>query len=387
MAGKLRVLHIIPSLEKGGAERLVLDICNQFITYPDVEVKLVCLRDKNTYAALSANIPMLVVPAKYIPSITGKATDETAPLRQLLNEFKPHIIHTHLFEAEIAARATGYYNAAYICHCHYNTVQFKSFSLQTLTNKGLLANFVERKTIMKHTAKAVDNAYIAISEDVKTYFEENLPRYLKQKVVFMHNAIDWAKFSAAPLPQPPTDELRLINVGSFNPRKNQQLLVHLAVYLKQKGVNVKMTMYGDGADRPKILQLIADLGCADYVFAPGNIDNVEVPMANSHLYIHSALSEPFGLVIVEALASGLPVVALDGYGNRDLHKDGVTGFLMPDGNIEAFAEKVMLLANDNELYRQISEGARGFSAAYDIAIYTKKLYTLYHQLIDGKLSL
>jgi glycosyltransferase involved in cell wall biosynthesis len=378
----IKIAHIIPSLDKGGAERLALDICNSLAKQPGIEVKLVVFSDINTYPQLSKTIDIEIIPSNYIPSLTGKAVNETDKLLAFFNSYKPQIIHTHLFEAEIIARATSYYDAVYVTHNHYNTKEFKGFNLSTLFNKELFTRFFERAFIIKQAKKAKGNLFIAIANDARVYFKQNLPSFLSKNVVLMLNAINYTVFSKATLPIAPENELRLINTGSFNSRKNQQFLVHVIYHLKKKGVDAKLLLLGDGPDRASINTLAASLNISDIVTTPGNVENVEEYLANSHLYLHSALWEPFGLVLVEAMAAGLPVIALDGIGNRDVNVEGKTGYLMPANTTpEIFADKIILLASNSELYSQISSYARNFASGFDIETYTQRLIAEYKKLL------
>ena len=69
----LKVLHIIPNLLKGGAERLVLDICNELEKRVDVKVKLITFRNDNDYEFMSNELDHEVIPSRFIPSVSGKS--------------------------------------------------------------------------------------------------------------------------------------------------------------------------------------------------------------------------------------------------------------------------------------------------------------------------
>ena len=89
--------------------------------------------------------------------------------------------------------------------------------------------------------------------------------------------------------------------------------------------------------------------------------------------------EGFGLVLLEAMAAGLPIVSLDGRGNRGLIKDGENGFFIIEENAGLFVDKILLLANDEPLYRQMSAQAVEFARGYDIKNYVDRLLALYYQ--------
>ena len=97
----MRILHIIPSLNKGGAERLVLNICNELTNHPKVEVMLITFRAENAYQFLTETINWKIIPSSVSTSLSGKMNVNVSLLQKTIEEFKPDIIHSHLFETEI----------------------------------------------------------------------------------------------------------------------------------------------------------------------------------------------------------------------------------------------------------------------------------------------
>ena len=93
----LRIIHIIPNLNTGGAERLVLDICNEIKTYKDHRVELITFSDNNEYSHLTKNIKWHVIHSKFSPSILKKNMINLEKLQQFIIEFEPDIIHSHLW--------------------------------------------------------------------------------------------------------------------------------------------------------------------------------------------------------------------------------------------------------------------------------------------------
>ena len=95
------------------------------------------------------------------------------------------------------------------------------------------------------------------------------------------------------------------------------------------------------------------------------------------MYLHTAKYEPFGLVILEAMAAGLPVVCTDGYGNRDLIKEGKNGFMISKRSPSLIADKIELLMGNDNLRSTMGNFANRYSHKFDISIYTKELMGLY----------
>ena len=139
-------------------------------------------------------------------------------------------------------------------------------------------------------------------------------------------------------------------------------------------------MLGDGQEKSAVEQKVKDLKLDDYVTFHGNVSNPQDYLEKSNLYIHSAYYEPFGLVLIEAMASGLPVISTDGKGNRDF-MDGSNGVLLKDRNPETFAFEINRVLQDISTYENYKKGAFATSKKYDIKTYVDKLLDLYQTTI------
>jgi glycosyltransferase involved in cell wall biosynthesis len=103
-------------------------------------------------------------------------------------------------------------------------------------------------------------------------------------------------------------------------------------------------------------------------------------MHASDLYIHPATYEPFGLVLLEAMASGLPVISLDGYGNRELIREGYNGFLLPnDATAHEIKNKIDWFLEEPTRFVEIAENGLGFCLDYSMQVYANKLIDLYRR--------
>lgn len=125
MNTELRILHVITNLKMGGAERLTLDICNKLAEIPYIKVALVLLENEIEYDLLD-KFPIYILKNKCQLSIKNPNTFDNSEFEKIIVEFNPHIIHSHLFEAEIIARYTLFKNIKYFTHIHDNIHQFKS---------------------------------------------------------------------------------------------------------------------------------------------------------------------------------------------------------------------------------------------------------------------
>lgn len=370
----MRILFIIPNLRKGGAERLVLDICNELTNREGVVVKLITFTAQNEYVFLTQNIDWEIVPASIRLSLTKKNKLSVDQLQRSIEGFKPDIIHTHLFEAEIVSRSCSYPHAKWFSHCHDNMAQFRRFSFKTLFNKELLTNYYEKRFLFKRYKVNGGNHFIAISKNAESYFKSNVRSF---SVTLLHNAINYSHFyKPKELPISLT-KVRLVNIGSLVDKKNQKFLIEVAGVLSVRNIDFELNLLGDGVNRTDIQQQITENKLNDCVILQGNVNDVEKYLWQSDIYVHSAIYEPLGLVLIEAMAAGLPVITLDGKGNRDLIEEGKNGYMLCSQNAEEFADKIMELWSNQDKYWEMSKYAQGYAKRYDIKEYVSNLLILY----------
>ncbi len=372
----MKILHLIPSLRKGGAERLVLDIVRALNRIPGTDAQLAVMCAENEYEDEYPEIKPVVLNSKVVPSITGKWLVDTADWDKLIREYKPKVIHSHLFEAEMLSRYRPVPGIKYVTHCHDNMHQLKKLGLSELFNKKRLTEAYERHFMISRY-RACANRFLAISADTYTYFTSQLPPDLAARVHLFPNAVDLSRFSAQKASYPSGETIRLINVGSFVANKNHTFLVDVMQEICLRGLSFRMILAGDGPLKEEVQRKTKQLGLADFINFPGNVSGIERLYAESHVYVHSAVYESFGLVLIEAMAAGLPVVCLDGKGNRDIIQQGKNGFIIYEQNVEKFAKTIINLINDKDTYQRMSEYAKEFVKQFDLSLYIDKLLGIY----------
>lgn len=378
----LRVLHLIPDLYRGGAERMALDIVRHLRRMDGVEVVLATLRDENGYGNEYPDIQPVVTHARVVPSLKGKWTIQTKQFDALLETFKPHVVHSHLYEAEWVAHVRPKPDIAYFTHCHDNMRQLRPLSLSELGSKRRWTEAYERAHLIKAYQK-VPPTFLAISPDTQTYFQAVLPKEWRHRVVALDNAIDVSRF----LPfraQHQTQPFTLINIGSFVAKKNQRFLLDIAEACLARNLDVRVEMYGAGPLHEDVRAEIERRHLTDKVVAPGQVPQVQQRLAGAQVYVHTATYEPFGLVILEAMACGLPVLALDGQGNRKLHNQGDNGWMFTTQDPNAFADKILELSTQPDLWSHCSAGALATAQQFDFTPYTQKLHELYLNAVREK---
>ena len=366
-----KILFLIPSLAKGGAERLVLDICNEFLKRSDFQVKLITFHSKNEYKFLTTELDYSVVHSSYSPSLKGKSIIDVKNLQEEINQFQPDIIHSHLFETEIILSAIKYENCKYVVHFHDNMKQFKKLKISFLKNKEALTNYYERKLVLK-SYKKKNVSFIAIAKDSFDFIKKNIPKKYTRQLV--HNAINLDRFS---------NEIsekhlnKLLIIGSLVDKKGQDLAIEVVHDLHKRNILVSLDILGEGPNRNFLETKIKEYKLEKYIFLHGNVDYPEHFLSKAKIYIHTAIYEPFGLVLIEAMATGLPIVCTDAKGNKDIIVDGVNGFIIKERSAKKIADKIEVLINDSILYSKISKSSFELSKKYNIINYVDELVKIY----------
>jgi len=375
----LKILFAITNLNKGGAERIALDICNELKSRSNVELKLVVFEAQNEYPFLTKDLDIILCNSKISYSILGKDKHEVSRFEAIVNDFKPNVIHTHLQVAEHLARQIPHKEILYISHYHENCLLNILPLSKILSNKKDFVFEYDRRQLLKKYRKC-NNHFIAISKDMEEFLFRALPPDL-HTIKLLPNAIDFNRFHQKEQKVIEGNELRLVTVGSLVDKKNQVFLVDVMKRLLAHGIHAHLDILGDGENKQKILEEINKAGLNETISVRGKVDKVEEYLHRAHIYVHPALYEPFGLALLEAMAAGLPCVSLDGKGNRDIMIDGMNGYMVETPDAGLFAHRITELWNNRELYGRMSHYAVDFAKKYDIKQYVDRLLAFYNQAI------
>jgi 1,2-diacylglycerol 3-alpha-glucosyltransferase len=144
--------------------------------------------------------------------------------------------------------------------------------------------------------------------------------------------------------------------------------------------NLRLVLLGEGSERKKLKKKAVSLGIADRVEMPGGIDLDAVAnyLVAADVFCFASVAEAQGLVTLEAMASGLPVAAVDGSGTRDVLEDGIQGFLTLN-DTESLAQAIEKLAIDRELRLKMGLAARTRAREFDMLKEARKLVDVYAQ--------
>jgi glycosyltransferase involved in cell wall biosynthesis len=179
------------------------------------------------------------------------------------------------------------------------------------------------------------------------------------------------------------DEKIILFVGRVATEKSIDKIIKALAIIKKHGVSkTKLLIVGNGPAKDELTHLVQALGVEEEVIFCGEVNYEEIRYYYkiADVFTMASTSESFGIVTIEALASGLPVLAVKASGAMDILTDGFDG-LLTDDNIEHFAKALEKIIRDPELRERLSKGALKTSAKYSINMISERMLNLYREII------
>ena len=339
------ILHLIDTAGPGGAETIFLNLVTAFDA-PDCRSIAVVPQKDWLWGALEDNgfSPIL------LPSHGSFDLGHLRGIAQLARKYDADLIQAHLFSssvyASLAAISTG---VPVVCTFHgQNDVAAASYRT---------AKF----GILRRRA----NRYVFVSQSLRRWFLEHERMDPKRSRV-IYNGIDCSIFK----PRRDADARRQLGataddvlvgaVGNLRTPKDYPTFLRSAALLLQRSPRYRFVIVGS-ADEPIRSQLEAlsrELNLGDRLMLAGFRDNIERVMNALDVYVLSSSSEGFSLTTVQAMASGVPVVATRCGGPEEIIVDEESGVLVPTGEPASLARAIDALANDAEKRMTLANAAR-----------------------------
>jgi len=167
--------------------------------------------------------------------------------------------------------------------------------------------------------------------------------------------------------------------GRLHPQKGFDLLIKAFSELPEN--DVSLAILGEGPEREALEGQIAESGLVDRVLMPGFVDNPNAWFSHATCFVLSSRWEGFGHVVVEAMAAGCPVLAVDcPHGPRDILTGPDDGILLPDNRPETLSQGMRSLLIDKQLQARLSEGGKKRAAAFSSKAVSHGYRTLFHSL-------
>lgn len=181
------------------------------------------------------------------------------------------------------------------------------------------------------------------------------------------------------------DDKVMISVGRLGQEKNWRTLLKATDIALRDHPGLRLVVLGDGPERKALEKYSRELGIAERVAFVGLVPFEEVPayLKAADLFAFASITETQGLVTMEAIASGLPVAAVDAIGTRDVIDNGKQGILTSN-DAQELASAIKRLLEDKDIYMKFKSAALEKAEKFDMMVLAQKLVNVYEQAIEDK---
>lgn len=330
------VAHVIFRLDFGGLENGLVNLINHMPAERYRHV-IICLTD---YSDFRFRIRRDDVELFQLHKRPGKDTRTYLALWHLLRQLRPHIVHTRnlptvdmLLPAMLAGVPYRVHGEHGLDMLELNSSNWKYNLLRRLTTP-----FVDR--------------YIAVSRDLERWLRKRV-RVPTHKLVQIYNGVDTsvfhpaqAKYKSLPIENfASPDSIVIGTVGRLEPIKDQITLIRAFVHLLESQpdlrAKLRLIIVGNGSLLDEAINLLKSANAMNFAWLPGARKDVPQLLRRFDIFALPSRREGISNTILEAMATGLPVVASEVGGNPELVIDGVTGMLLPPANIESMAHALL----------------------------------------------
>ena len=357
---RIKVLHVVPEFGTGGAERLVVDL----LTHQDKEAFDVCA--VSLYAAADTiyeqELKEKGANVIFLDKKSGPDVSIIKKIRDVIRSFQPDVIHT----CRYVVRYT-------MIPASREKVPVRVHTVQNIAEKELSRS---GQLIMKLAYGRFGHQPVAISEEVKASIDRV---YGNMNAPIIRNAVALDIFDANGTERKP-DPFVFVSVGRFMPQKNHPMLLSAFKRVLESAPTCRLQLVGDGALMEETRQKAAELNIQDNVEFTGIRKDIPDLLAAANAFVLSSDWEGLPLSLLEAMASGLPVVSTDVGGVRDAVGD--QALLVEKGDDEALANAMLQLVNDAALYKNLAAASLERVQLFDIDTCQKAYGELYRSLLN-----
>lgn len=351
----LRIAIILEDFSIGGAQRVVSELI-QNLNQNELKLLVLCLKKKN--ATTLAEDTEKVAEIKYL-GIAGKNLIKNyKKVSAELKKFNPDIVHAHLVGQLYSVPWGLFHKIPVVITAHTKPEKAFIKKIEWLIRYGIKSRLI--------WIVAVSNENLLL---VKKYFDGS-----DQQCFCIDNGINIRNFYK-------TGHclFTYINVARQDENKNQIAIIHAFQKIFNQNSNAHLILVGDGPCHEMLVSEAKRIGLNNAIDFPGAVGNVEDFYAVSDIYVQASHREAMPMSVLEALATGLPIISTDVGGLNDVVKEN--GFLIPDDDIEALYEAMNKVINMSKTeFEKMSNISKEMSNAFSSEKMAQKYTELYKEI-------
>ncbi|MGZ4112299.1 MAG: glycosyltransferase [Tumebacillaceae bacterium] len=350
MEEPIRVLYLIGGGEFGGAEQYLLGLVNNMDIHQFHPQVAVFYEGEFSKRVRALGIPTTVVESD------SKSLGGLNPLRDLIRDWRPHVIHTHGVRANLIGRLANRkegYPAKSVTTVH----SVLALDYPVAWKRMLFGAFEQL------TSQYVDHFILVTQAMKQDFLQSGMP---ESKLSVVHNAIELPEEPHVHVPQNSLRELLGVGedvtiigtVARLHTVKGLTYLLQAIQKIVQERQDVVFPWFGDGDLYETLLSEARELGVDSYVRMLGFRKDVPDMLPQFDLFVLPSLSEGLSLSILEALAVRVPVISTAVGGTPEVITSGEDGLLVPPADPNALADSICLLIKDKELRERLAQAGQ-----------------------------
>ncbi len=390
---RLNVMHIILNLEIGGAQEVVRTLV-EYLASDDCQPIVCTFKDGPLRQDIErSGVYVEVLPARRhsvvaLPLFVVDMVGTWRALARLVKKHQVDVIQTHIVRSlDFLVLCLRYTTPLRVVLWTFHNVSFELTASQLAKYPWMLGpKKLSHRLLYRLTSRLVDG-FIAVSDDVKKAMLEIIGP-IGDKVIVICNGVDTQKyrqmvdkrFVRAQLGL--ASDTRLIaSVATLKEQKGHRYLIEALASIVPQHPDVHVLFIGDGPLRGELQLQVRRLDLDDHIHFLGNRQDVPELLAASDLFILPSLWEGLSMALLEAMATGLPIIASGVSGTTQVMVPGVTGLLVPPGDASELTGAITQLLSDHERAQAMGFAAkRRVEAQFSASKQAQEHVALYRQL-------
>lgn len=300
-------------------------------------------------------------------------------LKKILKSTDPDLLHLHLWNPG------G-------CRYAFSAVDKRSTKLISTEHDPFPISKL-KKGIKKKALKKTDHT-ITVSDTNKKLMLKLYPE-VKGKISTVHNGIDLDQFDKSIITfstqakdkvrekifKAAHDDFIILTIAELHPRKGLSYLIEAFKKIQEQKTKTKLVIVGKGPQKAKLEKLIKKLELSDSVILAGHQDEIPQILKSADLFVLPSVKEAFGLVLLEAMAAQLPIIATEVGGIPEIIQNHKSGELVPPQDYEALADKILAVMSNNALMQKLAYMGHHRVKTFDITEMVRKTENIYDTIL------
>jgi len=368
---KIKIVHVIGTLNRGGAERFVIDLCNEMAKIEKYEVYILslCGNDpQNTFLNdLCADVNYITFNKK-----SGLSLGVLLRITNWLRDKNPHIVHSHLNGFEYLLLYSAFKSRTTFFHTIHNIASFEcpNFLIKTIRSFFYRNNKVTPITISMNGSRTYRDYYNLNNEIIIENARPTLTTTAELNSMYKKYKGDDPRFL-------------LVHIGRISQEKNQALLIEsVKKFNDTESTKCKLLIIGDVMDEDlnfKLTSLAKDDPNIEFL---GGKNNIADYLSIADAFCLSSISEGMPISLIEAMSLGCIPICTPVGGIKEMIKDGVTGFLSKNTTLDSYVQALKRAVYFKEKDFIRDNISKAFDNRYHIEISAKNHLTTYNKALN-----